>query len=138
MSCPNSDPNFDATLNNFVDIKSSNYANTRMALFYFVCIWVRYALYTLVYFHRDNYYIPFIVAISSLISIVNLSSTLVTDPKTYFRPWWSKTFQLINAIIIVIVCYLVHYKLIKSIYIPMLLFISLAGGVIQSLFINFC
>lgn len=138
MSCPNSDPNFDKVLSNFFDTRSSNYPNTRMALFYFVCVWARYALYTLVYFHRDNYYIPFIIGIASLVSIVNLSSTLITDPKTYFRPWWSKSFQLVNSIVILVVCYLVHYKLLKSIYIPMLLFISLAGGVIQSVFTKFC
>jgi|688.fasta_scaffold459604_2 hypothetical protein len=138
MTCPNSDPNFDKMLGNFFDISSPKYINIRTMLFYFVCIWVRYAIYSFIYFNRNHYLVPIIVGLGALFSIFNLTITLINEPKTYFRPWWSKTFQLINAIILVPICILVYNKMINSIYIPLILFVSLFGGILQSLFTKFC
>jgi hypothetical protein len=138
MGCPNSDPNFDKMLGVFFNINSPNYVNVRMALFYFVCIWVRYALYSFIYYNRNHFLVPIIVGIAASFSIFNLTSTLIKQPDTYYRPWWSKNFQLINAIILLVICILVYNKSINSIYIPLILFISLFGGIIQSLFTKFC
>jgi hypothetical protein len=138
MSCPNSDPNFDKVLGIVFDINSPKYVNVRMALFYFVCIWVRYALYSFIYFNRNHYLVPIVVGIASSFSVFNLVSSLLKQPEVYYRTWWSKTFQLTNAIILIPICIMVYNKMINSIYIPLILFISLFGGIIQSLFTKFC
>ena len=138
MVCPNSDPNFDKLLGIYFNTTSPKYPNIRMALYYFVCIWVRYALYAMVYFNRDHFMIPIIVSIAASVSIYNLTTTLINDPSNYYRTWWSKTFQLVNALLLIPVCYMVYDKKLNSIYIPFILFISLAGGIIQSVFTKFC
>ena len=138
MSCPNSDPNFDKMLGIFFNTKSSNYVNVRKTLFYFVCVWVRYALYSLVYFKRDHFLTPIIVGIISTMSVYNLTNTLIYQSEIYFQTWWSKSFQLINAIILIPICIMIHFKKLNSIYMPLILFISLFGGIIQSLFTKFC
>ena len=138
MTCPNSDPNFDKMLGKFFDTSSPKYVNVRMMLYYFVCIWVRYALYSFIYYNRNHYLVPIIVGIAASVSVFNLTSTLINQPETYFRPWWSKTFQLINAVILLPICILVYAKKLNSIYIPLILFISLFGGIIQSIFTKFC
>jgi len=138
MVCPNSDANFDKQLAYFFDIKSPQYPNIRMTLFYFVCIWVRYALYTIIYFNREHFLVPIIVAIAAAFSILNMTTTLIKEPTIYYRTWWSKTFQLVNAILLLPICYMVYNKRLNSVYIPFILFISLAGGIIQSVFTKFC
>jgi hypothetical protein len=136
--CPNSDLNFDKMLGLVFDTKSKLYPNTRMALFYFVCIWVRYALYSLVFLYRKHPLMPFLVGIGALGSSLHLGMDFVTNRENYFRTWWSKTFQLVNALILIPVCVLVYMKRINPMYMPLILFISLIGGVVQSLFIKFC
>lgn len=138
MPCPNSDPNFDKMLGKYFDTSSPNYVNVRKTLYYLVCIWVRYALYSGIYYYREHYLIPIIIGIASSFSVFNLTNVFINQPEVYFRTWWSKTFQLINAIILLPICIMVYNKKLNSIYIPLILFISLFGGILQSLFIKFC
>ena len=138
MSCPNSDKNFDKTLSNFVDITSEDYPNTRKHIFYGVCVPVRLMLYTLVFIYRDAPAIQYIIAIASLIAIINLGNTLLNND-TVTNQWWSKKFQLFIAILLLIstVLKISGYN-ISTMVVPIILFASLFGGVLQSMLITFC
>lgn len=134
MSCPNSDPSFDKMLSSFVNIHSSNYPIVRKRIYYFICVVVRVILYSLVAYYKDAKYTPYIVGIFSILSVLQLSK------KTQNKQWWSKKFQLIMSILITLVCILLIFKVegIKTAFLPLLLFISLFGGIAQSLFVTFC
>jgi hypothetical protein len=138
MTCPNSDKNFDKTLSNFVDITNDNYPNTRKHIFYGICIPIRLILYTLVFMYRDMPIIQYIIAIASLIAVINLSNTMLFS-KTKLEQWWSKQFQLLIAILLLVSSILIisGYN-ISTMVIPIILFASLFGGVLQSMMITFC
>ena len=130
MPCPNSDPGFNKLLSYFVEVTPDN----RRMIFYMVCIWVRFALYSAVYITRESVWIPYIVGGFSLIAAINLATRLEG------RQWWSKKFQLVIAILLIIVSIgrIWNPEAVGSLIIPGLLYISLIGGIIQSLFIKFC
>ena len=70
--CPNSDPNFDKVMSKFFDITAKDYPSKRKIVYYGICIWVRLALYTFIYYKRDYKYTPYIVGILALGTIMNL------------------------------------------------------------------
>ena len=133
-NCPNSDPNFDKMMSNFFDITSKDYPQNRKNVYYGVCIWARLALFTYIYHKRDEKYMPYIVGILAVGTIMNLY-TSVQDPG---RQWWSKRFDLAIAVLVLLSCIGIVLGKVSSIVVPVLLYISLFGGVIQSLFIEFC
>ena len=128
MSINNGDPDF----NKVLDKINMNTPKQRKMLFYFVCIWVRFALYSLVFYFKDNIYMPYILLLISLFSIVNLSKTL-----NQTQQWWSKKFQFIISVLLFISCLLVIFYKINPVVMPLILYISLIGGITQSLFIEF-
>jgi hypothetical protein len=134
MTCPNSDPNFDKVLSKIVD-STKDYPKKRKYLFYFICVIVRYLLYSYIYFNIDKTYIVIIAGLLSLFSMYNLYKNIGNT-----RQWWSKKFQLLISILVFISCIIVLFNLyqINRKIIPILLFISLFGGFFQSLFIEFC
>lgn len=135
-TCPNSDPNFDAILTRFFKNDSPQF---REKLFYYVCIWVRLALFSLILYFKDKWWIPIIVGGFSLFAIFSLSRNFIFNGVGGGNQWWSKTFQLIMAILVLLACTLVYFKKISNTcIIPILLFISLLGGLFQSIFIKFC
>jgi chromate transport protein ChrA len=134
MSCPNSDPNFDKVLSNFTDVNRPDYPEYRMMLFYGVCILVRLALYSLVYIYRKEKWMQMAVIVFSMVSIAQLHQSVWTPG----RQWWSKRFQLTMSVLVVVAASLVLAGKIDPIYMPALLFTSLAGGFTQSLFVKFC
>lgn len=132
--CPNSDPNFDKVLSKWVDINSKEYPSTRKHIYYGVCIWVRFILYALVFYYRDFKYMPYIVGIFSIISILNLKNSIYDSG----RQWWSKKFDLVISILLLFSCIGVIMGNVKSIYVPILLYVSLIGGIVQSFLTTFC
>ena len=132
--CPNSDPNFDKVMSRFFDITASDYPEKRKMVYYTICIWVRLALYTYIYKHKDEKYIPYLVGILALGAIVNLQGS-ITNPG---NQRWSKRFDLLISVLLLISCIGVVNGKIDSVYIPGLLYISLIGGIIQSLNVKFC
>jgi hypothetical protein len=132
--CPNSDPNFDKVMSRFFDITAKDYPSKRKLVYYGVCIWVRLVLYTLIYYYRDHKFMPYIIGLLSIGAIGNLWGS-ITNPG---KQWWSKRFDLVISIILLMSCIGVILNKIPSIVIPVLLYISLVGGIIQSMFINFC
>lgn len=133
MSCPNSDPQFDKILSRYFDVNSPDYPLVRKRLFYMVCIFVRFALYSLVFLLRDKSWMPYVVGSLTLLTMIHLYSNLEG------RQWWSKKFQFVMAFIITIVCGIIILGVKQlTLLVPILLYLSLFGGIIQSSFVRFC
>lgn len=115
--CPNSDPGFNKIIGNRTP-------EERSKLFY-ICVLVRTLLYTGVYMYRDEPWMAPLVGTLSLASIFQL-----TRP-TENKQWWSKKFQLVMAILVLLSAIAVKFYGIDSRSMSALLFISLIGGVIQ-------
>jgi hypothetical protein len=140
----NSDPNFDKILSNFTNTSSKNYPQVRKRLYYFVCIVVRLILYSLVLFYKDKLWMPYLILLVSLFSIYNLYNSIYSNTGKKQTQWWSKKFQLVISILLLLVsiCIILQNRLnfkfkINTVVIPLLLYISLFGGILQSLFITF-
>lgn len=134
MSCPNSDPNFDNILKNFTDINAPTYPDYRRNIYYGLCIWIRLFLYTMIYVYRREKWMPYLVGIFSIFSILNLKSSLETPGSQ----WWSKRFDLFISVILLFTCAGVIQEKIDPVYMSVLLYLSLFGGITQSLFVKFC
>lgn len=132
--CPNSDPNFDKLMSKFFDINARDYPLNRKKVFYGICIWVRFALYYYIYKHRNENYIPYLVGALAIGSIINLKSS-IDNPG---RQWWSKRIDFVISVLLLLSCIGVINRKVPSIYIPNLLFLSLALGIFQSLSVTFC
>jgi hypothetical protein len=131
--CPNSDPNFDKIL---IKLFGSSTPEIRKKVYYLICIVIRLFLYSLVLIYKDHPSIPYIVGLASLAGMYNLYPSMTKHQ----QQWWSKRFQFIISLLLFIVCVLLLLKVggVKTIVIPILLFISLFGGIFQSLFVTFC
>ena len=134
MTCPNSDPQFDKILSNYVDINSPDYPQKRRQIYYFICIWVRLALYTFIYINREKEWVPYVVGVLALLSVSKLGSDDLPG-----RQWWSKRFQLLMAVLLAAASVgRVAGVVTDSRVIPGLLYLSLLGGIFQSLTVKFC
>jgi len=129
--CPNSDNDFNKII---ASLMGNSLPETRRKLFYFTCIPVRLVLFFMVYYFRNWTYMPFLLGIISFITAIRLSKS-VFDPGTQ---WWSKRWQFFISTILFIVCVSVYFKKIDNSAMSIVLFISLAIGILQSLFIKFC
>jgi len=123
---PNGDPQFNKTLD--VMLGSSS-PELRRNLFYGVCIPVRFMLYTAVFIFRDLPYFSVFIGLVAILTTIRLSGSMV-DPGTQ---WWSKRWQFIISIVLFLVCVGVYFKKIDSRSMAVVLFISLFGGIIESL-----
>ena len=124
MSCPNDDPGFSKLLNLKTPEERSN--------LFIVCVITRTLLYSGVYMYRDKPWMPWLVSILAIASIFQL-----TRP-TKNTQWWSKKFQLVMAILVLISAVAVKFAGLDSKSMPALLFISLLGGIIQRIHIHMC
>ena len=132
--CPNSDPEFDKVMSKWFDITSKDYPSNRKNVYYGICIWVRLILFSLVFYYREYKYMPYILALFSVSSIMHYKEVI----KTPGKQWWSKRFDLSIAILLLISCVLVIGGKINPVFMPIILYTSLLGGIIQSFFIKFC
>lgn len=127
MKCPNGDPSFSRLLGNPSPA-------TRKQIFYTICIFIRFALYSAVLLGRNQSWVQLIVGIASLFAII----TLIPSIKNAGHQWWSKRFQLIMSILIIISCIASYLGIVNSITIPIALYVSLIGGITQSFWITWC
>jgi hypothetical protein len=132
--CPNSDPDFDKLMGRWFDIISKDYPSNRKKVYYGICIWVRLILFSLVFYYREYKYMPYILGVFSILSIMHYKDNI----KNPGRQWWSKRFDLSIAILLLISCVLVVVGKINPVFMPIILYASLLGGIIQSFFIKFC
>jgi len=130
-NCPNSDPNFDKILVNLI---GNSQPDTRKKIFYFICIPIRFILYFLVFYYRDLSLLPVVIGIIAFFTSIRLSESILEKG----NQWWSKRWQFIVSIVLTVVCIGVYFNKIDSRSIAFVLFISLLGGIIESLFIDFC
>ena len=130
MSCPNQQicPNSDPVFNKIIGDRTSEERSNLFAL----CVLTRSLLYSGVYVYRDKPWMPYIVAIMSSASIFQL-----TRP-TQNHQWWSKKFQLIMALLLLISAITVKFANFDSRSMAVLLFISLFGGILQRIHIKMC
>ncbi len=118
--CPNSDPGFNKII-------GDRTPDERSKLFV-LCVLVRFSLYSAVYFYRDKPWMRYLVAALALASVYQL-----TRPTPNMQ-WWSKKFQLVMAMLVLLSAAFV--KDTKAM--PTLLFISLIGGVLQRIHTTMC
>jgi hypothetical protein len=136
MSCPNSDPQFDKTMANFYDINAINYPEKRKQTYYFVCIIFRFILYASLYKFIDKPYVLEIITGFALLSLLLLYPK-INEPNQ--QQWWSRKFQFIIALLISVIGSLILFgENINRKIVPILLLISLFGGIFQSMLIDFC
>ena len=131
MSCPNSDPDFNGVLKHLVAVTPAN----RRLVFYMVCIFFRFAIYSLVYVVKEKLYAPYIVGGLAAVAV----QSLLTGPLPG-NQWWSKWFQLAVASAILVTCIarIWYPKEVPAVIMPGLLYVSLFGGLAQSFFVTFC
>lgn len=124
--CPNSDPGFNKIIGDRTPDERSN--------LYIVCILVRTLLYSGVYMYRDEPWMAPLVGALAIASIVQLYMS--DSPKA--KQWWSKKFQIVMAVLVLIAALLVKFKGLDSRSMAGLLFISLAGGILQRSQVTLC
>ncbi len=130
-NCPNGANDFNQIL---LNLFGSSSPELRRNVFYGVCIPIRFLLYSLVFYYRGFYYMPFIIGIFASITATRLLSSIF-NPGTQ---WWSKRWQLAISIILLVVCVGVYLQRIDNRAMGIVLFVSLAVGIIESLTITFC
>ena len=128
-TCPNSDPVFDKLLSN---LKLSNGTPEERSRLFIVCVITRALLYSGVYFYRDVSWMPYVVALASGASAIQLSRPSEN------KQWWSKKFQLVMAILVLMSAIAVKFAGLDSRSMAVLLFISLAGGIYQRTQVELC
>jgi hypothetical protein len=104
----------------------------RRLVYYCICIVVRAVLIVTVYHWRNSVFVQAVVLVAAIMSIVNLWN------RNRGTQWWSKKFQLMMSVIIVLLVILVYLGKVKSCFIPAAMLVSLLGGILQSLVVGFC
>jgi len=136
MVCPNDDPYFTRILYRMGVLKRGMSARElvekRRLVYYSICIVVRAALIVTVYHWRNVRFVQLLVLLGALAGVMNLSR------RVDGTQWWSKRFQLMMSIIIVVAVVLVYFGRLKSWVIPAAMLVSLLGGVLQSFVVGFC
>lgn len=124
------DPAFNKILSTFIEPTPKN----REILFYAVCVPTRFTLYTLAFMYRKTLLVKLLVLIASVISAFNLFRSL-PQPQTQ---WWSKKFQFYISILLIISTGISIFSNYLEIVTPVLLYISLLGGILQRLRLGSC
>ena len=135
-SCPNNNKIFDNFLfeSGLINKKlsDSDKAYQRRRVYYTICVLIRLAIAGLLLQLKDNKYLPYILAVISFAVIIKMSY------REQDNQWWSNSFQMIIAVALFISSILIIKKKIPT-YIPsLILFISVFGGIFQSLLIPSC
>jgi hypothetical protein len=124
--CPNSDPGFNKIIGDRTPEERSN--------LYIVCVLVRTLLYSGVYVYRDE---PFMAPLVGALALASMFQ-LYTSDSTESKQWWSKKFQMIMAVLVFLSALAVKFAGLDSRSMAGLLFISLAGGILQRTQIKMC
>ena len=109
MSCPNSNKIFDnflfgsGLINN--DLNPTDKAYERRRVYYTICITFRLLIAGLLLQLRDKEWVPYVVAIGSLIASINLAFFRKED-----NQWWSNNFSLAMNLLLFIASLLIIFK----------------------------
>jgi len=138
MSCPNNNKVFDGALfkSGLIDdsLSDADKAYQRRRVYYTICIFIRLAIAGLVLQLKDKEFMPYVLAVISIYPIISLGFYRTED-----NQWWSDKFQLAVSIALFVASVLLIFKVNIPTYIPaLILFISVFGGVFQSLLIPSC
>lgn len=125
--CPNSDPGFNKI------IGEDKTPEERSDL-YILCVLVRTLVYSGVYVYRDKPWMAPLVGALALASVFQL----YTSDSPEGKQWWSKKFQLFMAVLVLAAALLVKFKGLDSRSMAGLLFVSLAGGILQRSQVKLC
>ena len=136
MVCPNDDPYFTRTMYKIGllqrGMSAREIVSRRRQVFYSICIVVRAALIVTVYTWRNVMFVQSLVLLGALVGVMNLWS------RSDGTQWWSKKFQLMMSVVIVILVILTYYGRVESWTIPAAMLVSLLGGILQSFMVGFC
>ena len=136
--CPNSNKIFDNFLfkSGLIDEKLSDIdkAYERRRVYYTICVLFRLLIASLVLQLKDKTYVHFLIFIISFIAFINLGFYRKENSQ-----WWSNYFQCIISFLLMILSLLILLKVkIPTLILPLLLYISVFGGVFQSLYKPSC
>ena len=126
----NGDPNFNKIL---LKIFNNDSPEFRKKIYYFICIIFRFILYTSLIFIIKNDYVIYVLLFLSLFSSYNLYTNIKLNNQ---NQWWSKKFQLLISLFVLLFSILSIYNKNEYNYrkfIIITLYISLFGGIIQSI-----
>ena len=134
--CPNDDPVFTTLFYKIGILQKSmspkEVVAMRMQVYYCVCIIVRAAIVVAIYHWRNSNVVRVLVFVGAIIGMVNLGSRMTGTQ------WWSKKFQFVMSIIIVLTVIFTHFKMVDSRAMSIAMLVSLIGGVVQSFVVGFC
>ena len=134
--CPNDDPSFTSILYKMGmlshDMSPNEVVALRMRIYYCICIIIRAALIVAVYHWRNYSITRVLVFMGAMLGVINLGGRMIGNQ------WWSKKFQFIMSIIIVVTVILTHFNIVDSRSMSAAMLVSLAGGVAQSFAVRFC
>lgn len=133
MSCPDYNPNTSFHQLLFrLSPKTTNRPQQRKQFYYLVCFFFRFSLYNLVFLFRKEKWIHWVVAFFACLSFFQLSIP------TKNTQWWSKTFQWYISMALIISSLGFILNILPNWATPLVLYISLFGGLLQSLQAKFC
>ena len=138
-TCPNNNKIFDNFLFNsgLIDntLNDTEKAYQRRRVYYTICITLRLFLAGLLLQLKDKKWLPYITAIISLYALISLGFFRKQD-----NQWWSNNFQLLIAILMFIASILLIFNvnIIPTYSLSLIFFISIFGGIFQSLLIQSC
>ena len=133
--CPNGDKLFDGLFyeTGLITNDESLRSFERRRVYYLVCIMFRLFLAGLLLQLKDKEYTPYIVMFVSTLTILNLSF------RKNNKQWWSIYFQMFIAILLFIVSSLIISGTnIPTSFLSGIYYISIFGGIYQSLLIPSC
>jgi len=138
-TCPNNNKIFDDFLFNsgLIDrnLDDISKAYQRRRVYYTICVLLRLALAGLILQLKDKWWLPYVIGIIALYSWINLLFFRKED-----NQWWSNKFQATISILLFLSSILIILKpnLVPTYILSLLMFISVGGGVFQSLLIPSC
>jgi hypothetical protein len=134
--CPNDDPSFTKMLYKMgmlqKNMSPKEVVAMRMRIYYCICIIIRAALIVAVYHWRNVTITRVLVFVGAMLGVINLGTRMNGTQ------WWSKKFQFIMSIVIVLTVIFTHFKKIDSRSMSVAMLLSLIGGLMQSFVVGFC
>ena len=132
--CPNNNIIFDNFFSHLID-KNLDEAYQRRRIYYTICVLLRFALAGLVLQLKDTIWLHYVISIISLYSAINLIFFRQED-----NQWWSNKYQAVISLLLFISSLLIILKVnfVPTYILSLLLFVSVLGGLFQSLLFPSC
>lgn len=130
--CPNSDPAFVPIFTRLLGHEPT--PEERRKFYYSVCIVVRVVLLGIVIAFHKNVVVQGLVGLAGLVTVVRLAQSI----RTPGEQWFSKRFQWLIGVCLVMSSGLAIAQKAPTWISPVVLFASILGGILQSLWVSFC